>query len=73
MGTERDGEVISCPGNDITTKSQERDGNILKLSILQREAFVRNTSGEDRPTGSTFLNPFRVINHFWGTSFSLSF
>jgi hypothetical protein len=72
-GRERDREVVSCPGKDIPTKSQEGGGNILKLSILQGKASARNASGENRPTGSTFLNPVGVMNHFWCTFFSPPF
>lgn len=71
MGTERDGEFVSRPGNDITTRFEEGDGKILKPSILQRKAPVRNTSGENRPAGSTFPNPVGVMNHFLRTFFSL--
>jgi hypothetical protein len=67
------GEVISRPGNKITAKSQKQDGNILKVSILQRKTSVRNASGENHPTGSTFPNPATVINHFWSAFFFLPF
>ncbi len=70
-GKERDGEVVSCPGNDITTWSQKEDGNFLKLSILQGKFSVRNASGENRPAGSTFPNPVGVMKHFLRTFFGL--
>jgi hypothetical protein len=69
-GKERGGEIISRPGNTITAKSQKQDGNILKVSTLQRKASVRNASGENPPTGSTFPNPVGVMNHFRRTFFS---